>query len=82
MLYLILFNLYTLLAIGIVALLIVVFFITYVLNKRTPLPKGCEDIKISDENCLACGNVDCHIKKGIDLKKIEEELKEDLKEEE
>ncbi len=68
---------YTLLAIGIVLLLIAVFFITYVLNKRTPVPKSCEDIKISDDNCLACGNVDCHIKQGIDLKKIEEELKEE-----
>lgn len=81
MLNVILFNLYTLLAIGVVALLIAVFFITYVLNKRTPLPKGCEDIKISDDNCLQCGNMDCHIKQGIDLKKIEEEIKEELKEE-
>ena len=57
--------------------LIAVFFITYVLNKKTPLPKGCEDLKISDENCLNCGNTDCNIKRGIDLKKIEEELKEE-----
>ena len=61
--------------------LIAVFFITYVLNKKTPVPKGCEDIKISDDNCLQCGNMDCHIKQGIDLKKIEEEIKEELKEE-
>ncbi|MBQ3253280.1 MAG: hypothetical protein IJA65_01885 [Acholeplasmatales bacterium] len=57
--------------------LIAVFFITYVLNKKTPVPKGCEDILISDENCLSCGNTDCNVKKGIDINKIKEELKEE-----
>jgi len=70
-------NPYIILAIVVVLALVAIFFITYVLNKRTPVPEGCENIKISDENCLSCGNVDCHIKQGIDLKKIQEELKED-----
>ncbi len=70
-------NPYIFLAIGLVIILIIIFFVTYVLNKKTPVPKGCEHLKISDENCNACGNIDCHIKQGIDLKKIEEELKEE-----
>jgi len=68
---------YVILAIIVVIALVAIFFITYVLNKKTPVQEGCENIKISDENCLSCGNMDCHIKQGIDLKKIEEELKED-----
>ncbi len=70
-------NPYIFIAIGLVIVLVAIFFLTYVLNKRTPVPKGCENIKISDENCMSCGNIDCHIKQGLDLKKIEEELKED-----
>lgn len=70
-------NPYIFLAIGVIIVLIIIFFVTYLLNKKTPVPEGCENIKISDENCMACGNMDCHIKQGIDFKKIEEELKED-----
>lgn len=65
------------LAIVVVIALLAIFFITYVLNKKTPVPEGCENIKISDENCNSCGNMDCHIKQGIDFKKIEQEIKED-----
>lgn len=68
---------YQILAIVVVVALVAVFFITYVLNKRTPVPKGCENIKISDENCTSCGNVDCHIKQDLDFKKIQDEIKED-----
>lgn len=64
--------------IGLVAL----FVLLWVVNHRTPLPKGCEDIKISEENCGACGNMDCSIKKKFDIKKIEEELKEEQTKEE
>ena len=73
------FNIYTILAIVFVILLVIIFIVTYILNKNTSVPEGCENIKISDENCSACGNLDCSIKKGIDLKKIEEELKEEEK---
>lgn len=70
-------NPYIFIAIGLVIVLIAVFFITYVLNKRTPVPKGCENIKISEEGCMSCLNTECHIKQGLDIQKIEEELKED-----
>ena len=73
------FNIYTILAIVFVILLVIIFIVTYILNKNTAVPEGCENIKISNENCSACGNLDCSIKKGIDLKKIEEELKEEEK---
>ena len=40
-------------------------------------PKGCEDMKINEENCSGCTNSMCDLKQRIDLKKIEEEIKED-----
>ena len=66
------------LAIGIIILLIAIFFISYLLNKKTPVPKGCENIRINDENCSVCKNTSCSIKQKIDLKKIEEEIKEEI----
>ena len=62
------------LAITILVLLVVFFFVTYILNKRTPVPKGCEQIKISEEFCLNCSNTDCKIHEKLDLEKIKKEL--------
>ena len=70
-------TIYHFLAIGIIVLLIVVFFITYLLNKKTTLPKGCEDLKISEESCSKCNNTMCDFKNKIDFEKIEEDIKED-----
>ncbi|MGM9970452.1 MAG: hypothetical protein ACI35S_08670 [Anaeroplasma sp.] len=71
---------YLILSIIIILGLIILFFVSYVLNKKTPLPKGCEDIRISNENCLGCNNEDCKIKNEL-LSNIEE-VKDELKEEE
>lgn len=62
------------LAITILVLLVVLFVVSFVLNKRTPVPKGCEQLKISDEFCLNCTNTDCKIHEKLDLEKIKEEL--------
>ncbi|MBD5390520.1 hypothetical protein HDR67_00725 [bacterium] len=62
------------LAITILVLLVVLFVVSYVLNKRTPVPKGCEQIKISDEFCLNCTNTECKIHEKLDLEKIKKEL--------
>ena len=62
---------------SVLCFLVLIFFLSYVFNKKTPVPPGCENIKISDENCMACGNTDCHIKKEIDFDKIKEDIKED-----
>ncbi len=72
-------NYYLFIAIGVVVLLIAVFFVTYFLNKKTPVPKGCENIKLSEEGCLACHNTDCGIRQKMDLKKLEDEIKEEEK---
>ena len=54
---------YLILAITILLALLVVFIVSFVLYKRTPVPKGCEDIKISEEKCGSCTNTECAIYK-------------------
>lgn len=36
-----------------------IFVLSYVLNKRTPKPEGCDEI---DESCLSCSNTLCRNK--------------------
>jgi len=35
-----------------------IFLLSYILNKRTPVPAGCEDLKANCEGCkiASCGN--------------------------
>ena len=68
------------LAIGIVVVLLGLYIFLYLMNKKTPVPKGCEAIKISEENCSTCGNTDCSLKK-IDVEKINEEIKKEKEQE-
>lgn len=50
------------LAISILIALLTVFVVSFILYKKTPVPKGCEDLKISEEKCGACSNnKDCSI---------------------
>lgn len=66
-------------SISIIAILIVIFFVSFIKNRKTPVPKGCEHIKISEENCGACQVNDCSIKQRFDVEKLREELKEEEK---
>ena len=69
------------LAITILVLLVILFVVSYILNKRTPVPKGCEHLKISEEFCLNCTNKDCRIHEKLDFEKIQKELeREDIQE--
>ena len=51
------------LAISILVALLIIFIVSFIIYKRTPVPKGCEGIKISDENCATCSNQNCSFKK-------------------
>lgn len=80
-----LFNVALPIAIGVIVLLIAIFIISYLVNKKTPVPKGCEELKVTEEGCMACHNSDCSVRQKLDVKKLEEELhkiEEELKEEE
>ena len=49
------------LAVGILLLLLAIFVITFVLYKKTPVPKGCEEFeKPSERKCHGCNQTECH----------------------
>ena len=50
---------YLVLAISILVALLAIFIVSFIFYKRTPVPKGCENIKISEENCSSCGHTEC-----------------------
>lgn len=54
---------YLILAISVILALLIVFVVSFILYKKTPVPKGCENLLISEENCAACQNKDCALRK-------------------
>ena len=50
-------------AIIIIVVLLVVFVTSYIIYKKMPVPKGCENLEINEENCAACNNTNCVLKK-------------------
>ena len=68
---------YIIISVAIIVFFVALFFITFVINRRTPVPKGCEHIKITEENCGACQVSDCSIKQKFDVEKLREELNEE-----
>ena len=55
---------YLAIAISVLVALLVTFIVSFVLYVRTPVPKGCEGIKISEENCSSCNHKECKFYKG------------------
>ena len=51
--------LYLILAIVVLVGLLSTFIVSYVLYTKTPAPKGCENIKINEENCSGCTHKEC-----------------------
>ena len=52
---------YLILAISIIIGLAIIFVTSFVLYKRTPVPKGCEDLIANEEKCAGC-NKECAFK--------------------
>ena len=71
---------YLIISIVLIAFFVVLFFVTFVKNRKTPVPKGCEGIQISEENCSACNNTLCSIKGKFDVEKVKEEIEKDSNE--
>ena len=64
-----------LLAVIIFVVLITIFIVSFILYRKTPVPKGCEDLGPSEEKCASCKDEHCHLniyanhnKKGEDKK--------------
>ena len=54
---------YLILAISILVTLLIVFIVSFIIYVRTPAPKGCEDIRASEEKCSSCSNNECRFYK-------------------
>ena len=54
---------YLVLAISILVALLIIFIVSFLLFKKTPVPKGCENLEINEENCAACNNKECSLRK-------------------
>ena len=59
---------YVLIAVAVLIALLAIFIISFVLYKRTPVPAGCENIKINEENCSNCQNKECSFYKSEENK--------------
>ena len=57
-------ELYLIIAILILVALLVIFFVSFVLYRKTPLPKGCENLKMDEEKCSSCSNEQCMFHKS------------------
>ena len=47
------------LAISILVALVAIFVISFVIYRRIPVPKGCEDLVMNEEKCSSCGHTEC-----------------------
>ncbi len=65
------------LAIGILVVLLAIFIITFILYKKTPVPKGCEEFARPSKNkCSGCGVKECHF--NLYYNDPEEQAKEEF----
>ena len=51
------------LSISVLVALLIIFVVSFVVYKKTPVPKGCENLEISEENCASCKNTTCSLRK-------------------
>ncbi len=65
-------NITLIVAIVIIVLLIGLFFVSFVMNKKTPIPENCRHLA-NEEACEACNMYDCA------FNKINEVIKEENK---
>lgn len=49
------------LAILLLVVLLVIFIVSFLLYKKTPAPKGCENLGPNEEKCASCKVEHCHL---------------------
>ena len=57
---------YLFLAIAILVILLITFIVSFVIYRKTPVPKGCEDMVMNEEKCSSCGHSECSFYKKKD----------------
>ncbi len=62
-----------LIAILIIVVLVAVFIVSFVLYKKTPPPKGCEDLERNEEKCAACDEKGCRFNLYYDKDYVKKE---------
>ena len=62
---------YLIIAISILIVLLVVFIISFIAYRRTPVPKGCEGMKINEKNCEGCSHSECSFYKEMNKEEDE-----------
>ncbi len=66
-------NIYLIIAICLIVFLVVLFVVSFVFNKKTPIPENCKNM-FDEASCDACKQYDCAFNKIHD--EIEEVRKE------
>ena len=56
---------YLILAISIIVALLVIFIGSFIAYRKTPVPQGCEDLKINEKNCAGCSHSECSFYKEL-----------------
>lgn len=56
--------LYLVIAIFVLIALLTIFIVSFIVYRRTPAPKGCENMKVNEENCSSCSHAECSFYKG------------------
>ena len=65
------------LAVGILVVLVIIFVVSFVLYRKTPAPKGCEEFeKPSEAKCHGCKETGCHF--NLYYNDIESQVKEEM----
>ena len=57
---------YLIIAIIVLVVLLVTFIVSFVLYRKTPVPKGCEFLEINEEHCSSCSHNECSFYKKSD----------------
>lgn len=60
---------YLAIGISLIALFVIIFVVSFVLYKKTPVPKGCEDLLANKAKCEGCSKADCPYAKSITKEK-------------
>ena len=63
------------LAVLILTSLLVIFVVSFILYRKTPLPKGCAALQPSEEKCANCKEEGCNLNLYAEKKKQENETK-------